>query len=254
MKKLFLITILLGTSLVTFQACKKDSKIKVEKNHRNQTGSSANDLLSNDSYESLVVEIQYMTGYRPTDDAMSRFTTFLNERLNKSGGVNLVFSEIGAQGKSSYSIDDIKKIEESNRSEFTTRKQIAAYFLFLDGDYSGNKDNSVVLGAAYYNTSMVIFEKTIVDATGGLGQPPTYKLETTVINHEFGHILGLVNLGTSMQSFHQDTKNGAHCDNTECLMNWVAETGDAVNNLLGSSKIPILDQNCIKDLQANGGK
>ncbi|MBU2020539.1 MAG: peptidase [Bacteroidetes bacterium] len=253
MKKLIIITILLGASLVTFQACKKDSRIKVEKNHRKQTGSSANDLLSNDQYKSLVVEIQYMTGFRPTDEAMTRLTNFLQERLNKSNGISLSFTEIGAQGKSSYSFDDIKKIEENNRSEFTAKKQIAAYFLFLDGEFSGNSGSSKVLGAAYYNTSMVIFQKTIINNSGGLSQPSRDKLETTVINHEFGHILGLVNLGTSMQSFHQDTENGAHCDNEDCLMNWIVETDGVIGSLFGSP-IPSLDQNCIKDLQANGGK
>ena len=254
MKRQIIFLTLFAVSIIGFQACKKDSTYKVEKNHRNQTGSSANDFLSNDEYKSLVVEIQYMTGFRPTDVAMENLTKFLNERLNKSSGISLVFKEIGAQGKTSYSINDIKNIEEANRTQFTHKKQLAAYFLYLDGDFSGNSGNSIVLGAAYYNTSMVVFEKTVREFSGGFGEPDVNKLETTVINHEFGHILGLVNLGSTMQSFHQDTEHGSHCNNEDCLMNWIAETGDIASNLVGNSSIPVLDQNCIKDLQANGGK
>lgn len=254
MKKIILASLFVGIGLLTIQSCKKDSKENVENNHRKQTGASAHDLLSADKYKSLVVQVQYMTGFKPTDAAIVRLTTFLNERLNKNEGISIVFSEIGAQGKGTYSIADVVKIEGNNRSEFTSQKEIAAYFLFVDGDFSGNIGDSKVLGAAYYNTSMVIFQKTILDLSGGLGEPATDKLESTVINHEFAHILGLVNLGTSMQTSHQDTEHGAHCNNSSCLMNWQAETGDAVNALLGNSQVPSLDQNCINDLQSNGGK
>ncbi len=157
-------------------------------------------------------------------------------------------------GNTSYSIEQVIDIEDNNRSEFTSRKNLAIYFLFLDGPSSYDQGASKVLGQAYYNTSMVIYQKTITDLTGGVGEPEQFKLETTVINHELGHILGLVNLGTTMKYAHQDVEHGAHCDNQDCLMNWEAETGNAVSNLFGSTPIPTFDQNCILDLQGNGGK
>ena len=101
---------------------------------------------------------------------------------------------------------------------------------------------------------MAIFEKSIKDLTGGFGEPDTDKLETVVVNHEFGHILGLVNVGSAMQVNHQDVEHGKHCDNEDCLMNWTAETGDAISNFLGTSGLPELDANCINDLKANGGR
>lgn len=250
MKKLLIILFLASA----FVSCKKDSKYKIKKNHKKEVGYSSNDLLSNNDYKKLTIEVQYMAGYKPTPTTLSNLTSFLNSRLNKSDGIYIVEKEIPAQNKSSYSLDDIKDIESENRSEFTNKKEIATYFLFLDGEYSGNSGNGKVLGIAYYNTSMVIFEKTIQDLSGGFTQPNQTKLETTVVNHEFGHILGLVNTGAPMQHNHQDVANGSHCDNDNCLMNWVAETGGIVGNLIGSSPIPQLDQNCINDLKANGGK
>jgi predicted Zn-dependent protease len=103
---------------------------------------------------------------------------------------------------------------------------------------------------------MVIFEKTIQDLSGNtLSQPSREKLETVVMNHELGHILGLVNIGTNMVTPHQDpdASHGRHCENTSCLMYWGVETGNVAQNLLGTG-MPQLDQNCLNDLKANGGK
>jgi hypothetical protein len=250
MKKTLLILFIASV----FLSCKKNSNYKINKNHKKEVGYSSNDLLSNNDYRKLTVEIQYMAGYKPTETTLSNLTSFLSNRLNKSDGIYLVEKQIPAQNKGTYSINDIENIEKEYRSEFTHKKEIATYFLFLDGEFSGNSGNGKVLGVAYFNTSMAIFEETIHDLSGGFGEPSQTKLETTVVNHEFGHVLGLVNTGASMQINHQDVAHGSHCDNDNCLMNWIAETGGVVGNLIGSSPIPQLDQSCMNDLRANGGK
>lgn len=251
MKYLALLTSLL---ILLSIGCKKDSNYKIKRNHRKSVGESAHHLLSNDKYEKLIVEIQYMTGYEPTSQAVNNLEDFLKDRLNKSQGIDLKLKEIPAEGLSSYSIDDIIRLEEQHRQEFTHKKEIAAYFIFLDGEYSGNSGSNKTLGVAYYNTSMAIFEKTVKSLSDQITEPDRYKLETTVINHEFGHILGLVDIGSPMQTEHQDEPHGNHCDNSNCLMNWVAETGNFASNLLGSTPIPTLDNNCLNDLRSNGGK
>ncbi|WP_300665381.1 membrane metalloprotease [Fluviicola sp.] len=240
--------------IFAFTACKKDSKRRIEKFHRQEVGSSAHKILSDKDYESLTVEIVYMTGYRPTDDAMNNLKAMISQFCNKPGGITFTYHEISAQGKTAYSISDVRTIETDTRQEFTYKKDLAIYFLFLDGPSNENQGGSMVLGQAYYNTSMVIYEKTLQDHSGGFGEPELYKLETAVMNHELGHILGLVNNGSNMYYAHQDAAHGAHCDNSDCLMYWEAETGTIFNNLLGNAPIPILDDNCVKDLKENGGK
>ena len=83
--------------------------------------------------------------------------------------------------------------------------------------------------------------------------PSTAKLESTVLQHEFAHILGLVNNGTPLVDNHHDDEHEGHCDNQDCLMYYLAETSDIAANLFGISA-PTLDANCRADLQANGGK
>ena len=125
--------------------------------------------------------------------------------------------------------------------------------LFLDGSSSEDTQNGKILGEAYLNTSMVFYEKSIVSSSGGFGQPSRAILEATVMRHEFGHNLGLVNLGTPMVVDHEDTSHAHHCDNKNCLMYWRVNTSNFVGNL-AAGPIPQLDQNCLNDLQANGGK
>ena len=210
-------------------------------------------FLSDDKYEKLIVEIQYVSGYAPSSTSVNNLKTFLEERLHKPGGISIVQTAISSPGKSIYTMDDIRAIEESNRTQHTNGKTLTAYFFFADGDYAGNSGSSKVLGIAYEGSSMVIFEKTVKDHSGGLTQPPVATLESTVLLHEFGHILGLVNNGTSMQAAHQDEAHGHHCNNQNCLMYYTAETTDILANLTGGN-VPGLDQKCIDDLRANGGK
>ena len=232
----------LACFLIMLAECRKDNSPNI----------SNNSFLSDKDYNSLVVEVQYMKGFQPTQVALNNFKNFLQNRLNKPGGITVVQDSIVSSGKSSYSLSDIQQIEQANRLQYAAGKAIAAYFLFLDADYSANSGNSKVLGIAYSATSMVIFEKTIRDYCGGIGQPSPSTLETTVIDHEFGHILGLVNNGTPMQANHQDTPHGRHCTVKNCLMYYNVETSYIIASLLGG--IPELDAQCVADLRANGGK
>lgn len=126
--------------------------------------------------------------------------------------------------------------------------------LFIDGKSSTDEGNNAVLGTAYWNTSFVIFQETVVNFSNSPFEPNRSLLETTVITHELGHILGLTNLGSPLQSDHEDEEHPKHCDVETCLMFWSAETGAGITNMARMSNAPQLDAQCIADLQANGGK
>lgn len=212
-----------------------------------------NDFLSDNYFKSLVVEIQYVKGYPPTAASVNNLKEFLQERLHKPEGIKIIQQELAVPGKAAYSLEDIRAIEGAERTQHTSDQTLTAYFFFADGDYASNKGSSKVLGIAYGSSSMVIFEKTIRDYSGGIGEPSGATLETTVINHELAHTLGLVNNGTPMVEEHQDETHGRHCDNEGCLMYYAAETTDIIGNIVGGN-IPQLDAACLADLRANGGK
>ncbi len=218
------------------------------------TGSSAKDLLSEEKFTKLLIELVHIEGHQPTAETLNNFESFLEERLNKSGGIEIRLKEISSPGLASYSIDDIVDLEQKHRESYNSQEQIAVFAFFVDGEYAENTENSSVLGIAYRNTSFVVFEKTIRNFSDTLLAPSLTVLETTVVNHEFAHLLGLVNAGTPLQSNHQDTDHGRHCNVEDCLMYWTAETGEGLINMVSGGTIPTLDAQCLADLKANGGK
>ena len=80
-------------------------------------------------------------------------------------------------------------------------------------------------------------------------------MESRVYQHEFCHIMGLVNLGTALPSSHEDAANNGHCDVSGCLMSSQLEAFNPIGRLsvVGCS-VATLDAQCTVDLQANGSK
>jgi hypothetical protein len=208
-----------------------------------------NDFLSASKYEKLVLDIVYVDGYQPSSEAIAHMENFLDQRLNKPGGIFVNYKAIASPGKSSYSQDDLNKIEKKERSHYTKGSTLAAYIFFTDAPYTDQN----VLGLTYGTSAFALFEYSVHQNSGGFGQPSRFVLESTVVEHEFGHLLGLVDNGTKMQSNHKDAANGNHCDNQNCLMYYGVETTNILANLTGGN-IPSLDDNCIADLRGNGGK
>ena len=126
--------------------------------------------------------------------------------------------------------------------------------IFLDGASDRDTDESVILGTAYRNTSFVMYEETLHSFSDSAFEPNRKVLESTVILHEFGHLLGLVNVGTPLVEEHQDIENGAHCINENCLMYYQAENASKIGQFISGEDIPTLDANCLEDLKANGGR
>jgi hypothetical protein len=215
-------------------------------------GASATDYLRGSTYTKLHLEIVYVDGFKPNDGSVANLKQWLEQRLHKPGGVVVTYRNIPAPaGVSTYTAAKLREIEDTHRQSTFLADEIPLYMFFADKGYEADAGNSKVLGVAYRNTSTVIFEKTIHDYSGGIGEPARVVLETTVMLHEAAHLLGLVDNGTPMVQAHR--AQGAHCDNQNCLMYHAVETTDFIGNLLGGN-IPQLDQNCLDDLKANGGR
>jgi predicted Zn-dependent protease len=243
--------IVLSLFILSCISCKKTKEIidAIDPNslHNRSVGSSANELLSSGKYKSLKIEVQYMTGFAPDAAALTHLQNFLGTYLNKPDSINIVTKEISGSSDMTLSADEVHSIEKANRTAFSANDEIAVYVLYTNGNYSENN----VLGVAYRNTSAAVFGKKIRDNSGGLGQTSRTKLEATVLEHELSHLLGLVDIGSAMQTVHK--ANGNHCNNQNCLMYYASETTDILGFLL-TGNIPSLDAACANDLKANGGK
>jgi hypothetical protein len=217
--------------------------------HNKPVGASANELLSSSKYTSARVEVQYMSGYQPDAAALNHVQALLSGLVNKPSGITVFTKEIPASSNTVLSVNDVIEIEKNNRTAFTSGNELALYVLYTNGNYTDNN----VLGVAYRNTSVVLFGKKIQDNSGAIGQASRTKLVATVVEHEMGHLLGLVDLGSAMQTNHKDAAHGNHCSNTSCLMYYASETSDILGFLV-TGNIPSFDANCLADLHANGGQ
>lgn len=214
-------------------------------------GTSASDLLSQNTYKSLTVEIAYNTGYRPTQETINDFKTFLEDRVNKPDGIVFVETEIDSPISSSQTLDEIKETENEHRNYYTVENDISVFIYFTQTASSTDTETSVTLGTAYLNTSIVVYEKTLRDLSTNQNLD-LYLLEETTIQHETGHLFGLVNIQEDdIHNEHEDTAHQKHCIVENCLMYYEINLSSSFRNMLN---VPLLDPLCIEDLQAKGGK
>lgn len=207
----------------------------------------ARDFLSADKYTALELEVVYVEGFRPAQASLDNLKTMLEARLHKPDGITIATREIPSPGVDGYTYDRLKDIEKRERTKDPSGSTLTAFIFFADKPYITKGASTRVLGLFYGQTSVAVFEKTVHDASGGFGQPGGVVMETWVLYHEFGHVMGLVNNGTEMLENHEDGERMGHCNNDRCIMHFESDARL-------KSGVPGFDVNCLADLKANGGK
>ena len=264
MKKSSILFLLLS-SLFLLQ-CAKDDEINNDNSSQLKsenllaTGASAGDFLGNDTYSNLVIEAVYNPGFRPTAAAMANFVTFLQQRTFKND-ISIVYRDLPSPGLNEISIQQAADLEDDNRTLYNEDNTLALYIYFTDAIAEGDDLQSglVTLGAVYRNTSMIVYEQTVKFLGAQSSEITEADVETATLMHEFGHLLGLVNLGSPSVNTHDDPTSPNHCIIEGCLMRAEIEFGDGMMGMLESlaakgPAVPSLDSECILDLQANGGQ
>ena len=241
-------------SFILVSCSDDDSSIAVnasQQSNKQPLGKSANDLLSSNKYTSLHVEIVSVEGFEPTATAVTGLQQFLQDRLFKPDGITITSRSIPSSGKAPFSIKEIAEIENSVRTIFNEGDEIAVYIYFADGSNEEDSEDTITLGSAYYNTSLVIYEGTLRNLSNRPNSPSLSVIETTTLHHEFAHLMGLVNIGTPDLSGHEDHDAENHCNVSGCLMQAALTFG---SGMMGIDEIPVLDPLCLADLRGNGGK
>jgi hypothetical protein len=263
MKKVYI----LFFSLILVAACSKNSDGPTPPDPIDKTanllatGDSANDILSNNTFTKLLVEIAYVTGFQPSAEAMNNFQAFLQQRTFKQD-IEIQYLELPSPNENDLSLQEVADLETENRTAYNDGSTLAIYIYFADApsDTDDPQEGTVTLGAVYRNTSMVIYEVTVRELALGNSQITIEDVETATLNHEFGHLLGLVDLGSPPVNAHEDPNAEHHCDIDGCLMRAELQFGGGLLGMMnkrvstGKAAVPGLDSECILDLQANGGR
>lgn len=216
---------------------------------RQNFGASAGDLLTARRFTSLLVEVQYMRGYKPNEAALLNLKLFLQQHLHKPEGIYFIQEEIPPVADTVLTSAQVDSIQKVNRKIFNQGSRFALYILYTNGHY----ENMRVLGHAFLNSCIVIYGRTIKANEGVFSIPDQTTIESTLLTHEIGHLLGLVNTGTAMQEAHTDTAHEQHCKNPDCVMYWSMSVQPEFGPLMQRG-IPCLDSACMRDLILKGGR
>lgn len=242
------------------------------------TGDSANDILSNTNFDNIHLEIAHVAGFRPTNATMEQFTNFIRQHTFKEN-ITVSFLSLDSPEEENLTLQQIADLESENRTAYNDDRTLAIYIYFADAPSEGDEESEglVTLGAVYRNTSMIIFGRTIRQLAARSFVISVTDIESATLNHEFGHLFGLVDLGSDPVNEHEDTEAPNHCNVEGCLMRAELQfdrsgkstaasglhsacnvSGKTILNLLASqtakSNTVALDPECLLDLRANGGR
>lgn len=214
--------------------------------------SASNDLVSSVKYTKLVVEVDYVDGYRPAAAAVSLLEQRMQERLSKPGGITIEQTAVESS-RSTYSVNDLRAMESQHRDRQPTGDTMVLYVLYVNGGHSSDTGSSQVLGVQYGRASIAIFKETVRESEGLGAAFGSTEVEQAVLVHEFGHAAGLVNNGLPMVDDHEDPDHPKHSRNPDSVMYWAVENTFGLDSLTGN--IPKqFDSNDIADFRAGGGK
>jgi hypothetical protein len=224
-------------------------------------GRSGSDILANENFDRIQVEIAYVEGFRPTSTAIDNLRSYLLERTFKQE-ISFIYRTLPSPEEATLTLQEIASLETDNRTTYNDGRTLSIYIYFADApsDQDDPSEGLVTLGAVYRNTSMVIHESTIRDLASRDVLITVSDVETTALTHEFGHLFGLVDLGTPEVNPHEDPDATNHCAVEGCLMRAELEFGHGVMAVMekraakGLEGLPSLDAECLLDLQAIGGR
>ncbi len=211
--------------------------------YRKGYGTSADALLTARTYTSLLVEVQYMKGFAPDEGALSNFRQFLQSQLHKPGGIYFSFKEIPAAQDTTLNREQLAEIHRLYRTAFTTGTQFSLYVLYTNGYYKKQS----VLAHALFNSCIILYGAAVKANAESFTFPTQNTIETTLLLHEMGHLLGLVTDGNAMKAAHSDSSHHPHCENPNCVMYWSMAIAPDYGPLR-LRPFPTFDSACLQDL------
>jgi hypothetical protein len=213
------------------------------------------------SDRSLRFELDAVEGLSPHASSLEYLEAFVGRALDKPDGVSFDADETLSPAGSDH-VWTFDELDTSSRqhAEDDTDGPVSIHVLFLDGSYASSEEGGTVLGLAWGERHIALFQDAIrAGCSGGLlGALSTEACEIAERNvwaHEIGHIIGLVDNGIAQQTNHRDADHGRHDVSGDCLMYWAYDRPAVFDVLLsrldsGESADADFCENCWADLIA----
>lgn len=221
------------------------------------------------AYATVVLEVDYQSGAAPYTgevaafgDTWSIFSTNAERLFMGSGKTLELPSSLGEMEELSsvfgedFTVEMILAIADEHRDQRSDQPTATFYALWLDGYFfDGGERKTSILGVSLGQTGVIAMFKPVIESATVLDLPNASRFaEQAILVHEFGHALGLVNIGIPLQSPHHDEAHGAHCVNDRCVMFWAYEGASDlamfVRDYVTSADVILFAPDCLADVDA----
>jgi hypothetical protein len=176
----------------------------------------------------MVVEVDWVAGRAPSGSALGHLESIMSRELDKPRGILIRQGNEIRSSRSSWSLADLKALERDNRSANSSGSTATLWIAYVGGSFA---DNAGALGVSYSASSFVIFRDRINEAATALIL--AVEIERSVLVHEVGHLLSLVEIGYRSRSNRHDPDHPYHSRNRGSVMYWAVEDVSLRNLLVG---------------------
>jgi hypothetical protein len=216
-----------------------------------------------DPYARLVLEIDVVGGMDPYPTTTAQIPGVLAQLVDKPGGIEVVIDDVLIPGgpEHAWTADERVALGNARFDLELPEDAIAIHVMFVDGRAAEDDETAqgVTLGHAWGNRHVMLYKERIAAGceglvVGDLTQVLCERTELLLLEHELGHVLGLVDFGIPMQTDHRDPDHGPHDIDPGCLMYWRYDGVDLLDAVLGEllagEPTVQLDRACLQDLAA----
>jgi len=216
------------------------------------------DYLRSSSYDRLVFEVDRVGERGPRSRAEDLLIGGVEAIVDKPGGVSIVYDDVLEAG-GPWSYDALRQLADETYDGQPGAATV--HVMIVDGTYADPN----ALGVAWDHRHIALFADVIEAQCAGLAAALSTGLSDRACDrtwmsiwaHELGHVVGLVDLGTTMQEPHRDPGGTHHCDDESCLM-WRSHDGsdllEHVRGRIERDEVQLgFDAACLADLAAARG-
>ncbi len=183
-----------------------------------------------DSHNQMILEIDYEAGYKPETSSTDLLKQRIDEVCSFSKGITLEFTETDFDDVGTWSADDVREQGWEHKEDDPTNGKTLRWQLLFPAE---SNDDENVLGVAVDASTIAIFGESVDDAAGLFNRPSAEDVENSVIVHEAGHLLGLVNLVYTSPVDHEASDKPGHSNNEDSVMYWAIESVTVANFISG---------------------
>lgn len=221
------------------------------------------DYVSSAKYGKWAIELDTVPGKAAPAASLALLEQRLEEVVSKPGGVRIEPGGSLAPRGGTWSQKDLLDTSARERDLHTGGDTATIHLLIVDGNYEDNNVLGVTFLQRARNGNVVssgpvvlfadVIRRTACPPPLDLCIVPEQSIWSAVLVHEFGHAMGLVNVGAPMQRDHEDDAHPGHSTNDNSVMYFEVETVNVVNAFQGGPPTTF-DADDKADLCALGGQ